>query len=230
MFDVLADGSYDGVVLTTTLRHSTLPRDLTERGIPHVLVNRVLDQPESPGCAIDNAAGAHLVANLLVDLGHREIASLQGPVAASTGRERADALRAALRARGVRLPRHRVRRVAFDHDASLAAALELLDGPDPPTAMACGNDMIAIGVLSAAATLGLSVPGQLTVIGFDDIRAAGWPLIGLTTVHCDLEALARTGVELLRSEMSNPATVAAVSRIPVRLVRRRTHAKPSPDA
>ena len=122
-----------------------------------------------------------------------------------------------------------MRRVAFDHDASLAAALELLGGPDPPTAVACGNDMIAIGVLSAAATLGLSVPGQLTVIGFDDIRAAGWPLIGLTTVHCDLEALARTGVELLRAEMSNPGTAAAVSRIPVRLVRRRTHAEPGPD-
>jgi len=224
--DVLADGSYDGVVLTTTLRHSSLPRDLTERGIPHVLVNRVLDQPESPSCAIDNAAGARMVANLLADLGHREIASLQGPVAASTGRERAEALRAALRARGIRIPRHRVRRVAFDHDASLAAALELLGGPDPPTAMACGNDMIAIGALSAAATLGLGVPDQLTVIGFDDIRAAGWPLIGLTTVHCNLEALARTGVELLRAAMANTGTAAAVSRIPVRLVRRRTHAEP----
>jgi LacI family transcriptional regulator len=73
------------------------------------------------------------------------------------------------------------------------------------------------------------VPGQLTVIGFDDIRAAGWPLIGLTTVHCDLEALARTGVELLVAEMSNPAPVAAVSRIPVRPARRRTPPSPGTD-
>ncbi len=55
--ELLADGSYDGVVLTTTLRDSTLPRDLTERGIPHVLVNRVLDHPESPSCTVDNAGG-----------------------------------------------------------------------------------------------------------------------------------------------------------------------------
>jgi LacI family transcriptional regulator, galactose operon repressor len=224
--DVLADGSYDGVVLTTTLRQSTLPRDLTERGIPHVLVNRVLDQPESPSCAVDNAGGMRLVAGLVTELGHREIASLQGPVGTSTGRERGETLRASLRARGIRLPRHRVRRVAFDHDASLAAALELLAEPSPPTAIVCGNDVIALGVLSAAAASGISVPGALTVTGFDDIQAAGWPLIGLTTVHCDLEALARTAIELLLAELAAPGTAPAVSRIPVRLVRRRTHAPP----
>jgi LacI family transcriptional regulator, galactose operon repressor len=200
--DLLADGSYDGVLLTTTVRQSTLPRDLTERGIPHVLVNRILDQPESPSCAVDNSGGVRLVADLVAGLGHREIASLQGPVNTSTGHERGEALRAALGAHGIRLPRHRVRRVAFDHDASLAAALELLDGPSPPTAIICGNDVIALGALSAAALLGLSVPGQLTVTGFDDIQLAGWPLIALTTVRCDLAALARTAVDLLLAEIA----------------------------
>ena len=224
--DMLADGSYDGVILTTTLRGSTLPRDLTERGVPHVLVNRVLDVLESPGCSIDNAGGACMVARLLVDLGHREIASLQGPISSSTGRERAEALRVALRGMGIRLPRHRVRRVAFNHDAGFRAALELLDDPQPPTAIVCGNDVIALGALSAARSRGIAVPHQLSVVGFDDISPAAWPLADLTTVHVDLDEMARWGVDLLLAEMHEPTHEPLLHRIPVHLVERSTHAAP----
>jgi LacI family transcriptional regulator len=228
--DVLADGSYDGAVLTTTERRSALPRDLTERGIPHVLVNRVLDHAESPSCAVDNAGGARAIATLLADLGHREIASLQGPTLTSTGRERAEGLRLGLRGRGIALPRDRVRRVGFDHGAGLAAALDLLDATPRPTAIVCGNDVLALGALSAARTLGIRVPDQLTVIGFDDISIAGWPLIALTTVRCDLEALARTAIELLVAEIGSPGREPVEVRHPVTLVLRGTHAPPDPAA
>jgi LacI family transcriptional regulator len=222
--DALADGSYDGVILTTTLRRSSLPRDLTERGVPHVLANRVLDVAESPSCAADNAGGAHAISALLADLGHRHVASIQGPMTTSTGRERAEALRQGLRARGIPLPRAMVRRVPFSHDEGLAAATELLRSSPPPTALVCGNDVIALGALSAAARAGLRVPEDLTVIGFDDIPMASWPLIDLTTVRCDLEALARTAVELLLEQMHTPSAAFAVRRIPVRLISRGSHA------
>jgi LacI family transcriptional regulator len=224
--DMLADGSYEGVILTTTERSSTLPRDLTQRGIPHVLANRVLDHAESPSCAVDNTSGARAIAVLLADLGHREIASIQGPTATSTGRERAEGLRTELRSLGIALPRHRVRRVSFSHDDGMAAAIDLLDRPGPPTAIVCGNDVIALGALSAAHQLGLAVPAQLTVIGFDDIPMAGWPLVGLTTVHCDLERLARTAVELLLAEIAEPGREPTVHRDPVALVLRTSHAPP----
>ncbi|GAA3543986.1 LacI family DNA-binding transcriptional regulator [Amycolatopsis ultiminotia] len=221
--EVLADGSYDGVILTTTLRTSALPRDLTERGIPHVLVNRVLDHPESPSCSVDNSAGARAVVELLAGLGHRHVGLVQGPVATSTGRERADALRKALRARGVRVRRDELVRTAFDHDAGRAAAGELLDRAERPTAIVGGNDVIALGVLSAARERGLRVPEDLTVAGFDDIPMAGWPLVGLTTVRCDLERLAHTAVELLQDAMTTPAPPPVERRIPVSLVLRGTH-------
>jgi LacI family transcriptional regulator len=222
----LADGSYDGAVLTTTERRSSLPRDLTERGIPHVLANRVLDVPESPGVSLDNADGVRQVVDLLVGLGHRDLASIQGPTATSTGHERAQALRAAVRAHGLALPRTRVRRAAFDHDAGMTAALSLLDGPQPPTALICGNDMIALGALSAARLRGLDVPRDVTVIGFDDIGPSAWPLADLTTVHADLDAVARTAVSLLISEIDGAGAggAMAVHRTPVRLVLRSTHA------
>ncbi len=226
--EVLADGSYDGVILTTTLRSSTLPRDLTERAIPHVLVNRVLDVPESPGCTVDNAGGVAQVADLLARLGHRRVAAVHGPTDTSTGRERALSLRTGLRRRGLPLPRAMVRRSAFDHDAAMTAAAGLLDGPDRPTAIVAANDVIALGILSAARAAGLRGPEDLTVIGFDDIPMAGWPLVGLTTVRCDLDTLARMSVDLLTRQFAGEPVAPVTLRIPVSLVERRTHG-PSPE-
>lgn len=123
--------------------------------------------------------------------------------------------------------RDRIRRVDFDHDAAEAAALDLLSGSPPPTAVICGNDVIALGALSAAASLGLRVPDDLTVTGFDDIRPAGWPLVGLTTVRCDLVELGRLAVDLLMDDLDGGRATRRHLRVPVSLVRRRTHGPPA---
>ena len=225
--EVLADGSYDGVILTTTLRDSTLPCDLTERAVPHVLTNRILDHPESPSCSVDNTAGARAVAALLADCGHRRVATIQGPLATSPGRERARALRISLRARGIHVRRDQALRTTFGHDAGEAAAGLLLDRPDRPTAIVGGNDMIALGILSAVRERGLRVPEDLTVVGFDDIPMAGWPLVNMTTVRCDLEELARMSVELLLQAMAGDTPQAFECRLPVSLVLRGTHGSPA---
>ncbi len=224
--EALADGSYDGVILTTTRRTSHLPRDLAERGVPHVLANRVLDRTDAPSCAVDNAAGARAVAGLLAELGHERVASVQGPVATSTGKERADALRRGLREHGIALPRVRTVRASFGHDAGLRAAHQLLDLDEPPTAIVCGNDVMALGVLSAARARGLVVPADLTVIGFDDIPMAGWPLVDLTTVRCDLAALAGAAVGMLVALLSEPEGPVRQQRLPARIVLRGTHGAP----
>jgi LacI family transcriptional regulator len=225
--DALADGSYDGVILTTTRRRSSLPRDLTERGMPHVLANRILDEAESPSCSVDNAAGARIIARLLADLGHRHVASIQGPTDTSTGIERANALRKWLKADGIALPRTMVRRGPFSHDAGFAAASDLLRSDARPTAIVCGNDFIALGALSAVRQAGLRVPDDVTIIGFDDIPMAGWPLVDLTTITCDLDALARTAVAQLLTEIQGPRRSTAVVRIPVTLALRGTHGPPA---
>ncbi|MEV0593505.1 LacI family DNA-binding transcriptional regulator [Nonomuraea cavernae] len=224
--EALADGSYDGVILTTTRRRSTLPRDLAERGIPHVLANRLLDRAESDSCGFDNQGGATAIGDLLVELGHERVGAVQGPAATSTGQERADGLDRALRRHGVHPWHELTRRVDFTHDAGRAAALDLLSRPDRPTAIVCGNDVVAFGVLSAARELGLTVPADLTVIGFDDIPMAAWPLIGLTTVHCDLDLLARMAVDLLLRHDRSPDERPAEHRVPTRLVLRSTHGPP----
>ena len=225
--DVLADGSYDGVVLTTTRRRSALPRDLTERGVPHVLANRFLDHPESPGCGMDNETGSKAVADLLAGLGHSRIGAVYGPVDTSTGRERALGLQVGMRRHGLHVRRELIRRTAFSHDAGRAAAAELLSLPEPPTALVCGNDVIALGALSAAREAGVRVPEDLTVIGFDDIPMAGWPLVALTTMHCDLAGMARIAVKLLLDRIACGAEgELKVHRLVPTLVKRGTHGPP----
>lgn len=220
----LADGSYDGVLMTTTARRSSLPRDLTELGVPHVLVNRLLDEPESPSCAVDNWAGAELVAKLLLGLGHHHIASIQGPVETSTGALRADGFRKALARGGVRLPRNVTLRSPFSHEGGRQAACELLSLPEPPTAIFSGNDVIALGVLSAARELGVAVPERLTVVGFDDIAMAGWPIVNLTTVRVDLVALAELAVQLLLAQLRGDSRTTGAALLTPSLVLRGTHA------
>lgn len=222
--DAMADGSYDGVILTTTRRNSTLPRDLTEAHVPHVLVNRVLDHAESHSCTVDNRGGARAVGELLTALGHVRIAAVHGPVDTSTGRERAEAFRTSMRDSGIPLPRRMVRRASFSHESGMVAAGSLLDLDDPPTAIFCANDVLAFGALSAARRRSINVPEQLTIVGFDDIPMSGWPLIGLTTVRCDLHRLAREAVDLLLDEIQNPGMAPRLVRIPVEIQLRSTHA------
>ncbi len=105
----------------------------------------------------------------------------------------------------------------------MAAAASLLDGPGPPTAIVAANDVIGLGVLSAARAAGVRVPEDLTVIGFDDIPMAGWPLVGLTTVRCDLDVMARMSVDLLTRQLAGEPMTPVTLRIPVSLVERRTH-------
>lgn len=221
--EALSDGSFDGVVLTTALRSSPVPRALTERGTPHVLANRTVDSPGSSSCSTDNQRGAAMVADLLADLGHTRIGAVFGPTSTSTGRERARGLRDGLRRHGLGLDRGLVRRVPFTHDAGRAAALDLFGARRPPTAIACGNDVIATGALSAAQAAGMRVPEDVTIVGFDDISLASWDIVGLTTVRCDLRELARISVDLLIQEMSTPGSPPTRRVLEPSLVLRRTH-------
>ncbi|MQA82440.1 MAG: LacI family DNA-binding transcriptional regulator [Streptosporangiales bacterium] len=226
----LVDGSLDGVVLTTAERTSALPVELHRRGLPYVLVNRVVDGVDADSCVVDNRAGAASVADLLAELGHRHVGAVLGPDATSTGHEREWGFRDRLGDLGVALPGRLVRRVAFDADEGRRALTSLLAERPRPTAVFCGNDVIAFGVRNAARAAGVRIPADLTVVGFDDIPMASWEVFDLTTVRTDLAAMARHAVDLLVERMASPRRP---DRRPARrevltpeLVRRGTHAPP----
>jgi LacI family transcriptional regulator len=219
--DRLVDGSIDGVVLTTTHLDSPLPRLLRERGFPCVLLNRVVDGDGVTCCSVDNPLGGELAARELLGAGHRRIAAVFGPAETSTGRDRERGVRAALRAAGVGLQAER--RGAYTYETGHAATLELLAGAERPTALFCGNDVIALGALNACHRLGLRVPGDVSVVGFDDIAMAGWDLIRLTTVRQDLRRMAQIAVELVLEGGGEPRRIV----LPPVMVRRDTVGPPA---
>ncbi|GAA3886097.1 LacI family DNA-binding transcriptional regulator [Leifsonia kafniensis] len=221
--DALSDGSYDGVLVTTAARDSRLAEDLRSRDVPHVFVNRTVDDPLSRNCGFSN--GAHLLADLLVEQGHRRIALLTGPSQFSTAFEREQGLREALREHGLRIPDRQVLRIDYTVSGGRNGALTLLTSSEPPTAIVCGNDVVAIGALNAVRAMGWRAPDDVSIVGFDDIPAAGWDIVSLTTVHCDLNALASVSVAALHEAMEGEKSPLR-HILEVSLVRRDSHGRP----
>ncbi|WP_113698790.1 LacI family DNA-binding transcriptional regulator [Nonomuraea lactucae] len=220
----LADGSLDGIVLTTSLVDSPLPAALMHRDIPFVFLNRESDAT-ADSAVVDNVYGAALVGDLLVELGHHRIGAVFGPRAASTGRDRETGFRRSLSKHGRSLADELAVSVPFSFSHGRAALGTLLARSEPPTALFCGNDVIALGVLDGAVELGVRIPEDLTVVGFDDITIASWAHIGLTTVHCDLDRLARTAGDLLLKRIADPDREHVRSIQRPHLVLRRSHAR-----
>ncbi len=111
----------------------------------------------------------------------------------------------------------------FDVETGNAGARHLLASDEPPTVLVCGNDVVAFGALNAARELGLDVPAAVSIVGFDDLPAARWPLLQLTTVAFDLDAMARRAASLLVSRIeSGPETPYRHEQFPSRLVERAT--------
>lgn len=221
--DRLLDGSVDGAILMTVTLDSALPADLTARGLPTVLFNRTIDGDVVDSCESENAAGAAAVAHQLLRDGHEAIGALLGPADTSTGRDREHGLRQTLAAAGRPLHDELTRRGPFTHAAGHAGLTALMAQPTPPTAIACANDVIAFGALNAARALGLSVPGDVTIFGFDDIAMAGWEVFELSTVRQDLGAMAQTTLTLLQERIARPDLPARRVRARTELVLRASH-------
>ncbi|MGH3381171.1 MAG: LacI family DNA-binding transcriptional regulator [Actinoallomurus sp.] len=224
----LLDQSIDGVVLTTATTDSALPAELARRGLPFVFLNREDGADRADAAVVDNSGGAALVAAELARLGHRRVAGIFGPANTSTGRDRELGFRLALAEAGIGLPEARVRRGPFEFATGHRALTDLLAAEPAPTAVFCGNDVIAFGALDAARRTGVRVPEDLTVIGFDDIPMAAWAAFDLTTVRHDLREMARTAARVLVGRITG-STAPSPERVvfPAAMVPRGTHAPAS---
>src|SRR5690606_9267914 len=91
-------------------------------------------------------------------------------------------------------------------------AAELLTGDEPPTLLFCGNDVVAYGALNAARRAGLSVPSDVSIIGFDDLPEASWPIVDLATIGYDITGMARSAADLIVRRIEQPdAEVSEIS-------------------
>jgi len=150
-----------------------------------------------PHVGVDERAAGQIATQHLLDLGHRRIGFVAGPGRFRPTREKAMGREVALDTAGIS-PNGLVAHAEFGVDGGRAAMAALLDKDDPPTAVICSSDLMAIGALREVTARGLRVPEDLSIVGFDGIEAAGWIDPPLTTVEQPILDIARTAVSTLR--------------------------------
>jgi LacI family transcriptional regulator len=150
-----------------------------------------------PTVDADSRRGASLATEHLLGLGHRRIALLAGRADLESAKLRELGYREALRAAGVPFDQALVRVGGYDADLSARAAHELLTGPRRPTAVFAANDVTAIATIKVARSLGLRVPEDLSVVGFDNIPESALCTPPLTTVDQPIRTMGERAVELL---------------------------------
>ena len=191
-----------------------------DAGVPIVLID--VDHGGLPSVVVDDVAGGRLAATHLLDLGHRRIAFLGDRPRLALGfrssRDRLAGVVAALADAGIDLPAERIAIGEFDRASAAAMTQALLAGPHQPTAIACASDTQAFGAIEAIRGLGLEVPGDVSVIGYDDVELAAY--LGLTTIRQPLVDSGRRGAERLLAAIAGAASESDREVLGLRLVAR----------
>lgn len=196
--DGLVRGGRRGAIVVTSRLTPADQRALGRSELPVVVVDPVdMPGPDVPSVGATNWAGGLAATEHLVALGHRRIAVIGGPEAYLCSRARIGGYRAALERAGIPLDPALIRHGNFHHDGGFDQASRLLGQQAPPTAVFAGSDEQAFGVIEAARVAGLSVPGDLSVVGFDDLPMARWSSPPLTTVRQPLSEMGRTAGRML---------------------------------
>ena len=171
----------DGVIITSATLSVESARECSRLDVPVALFNRHIDDGSVASICCDNVEAGRQVANWLLECGHRRPAFLSGDPRASTNQDRESGYVGRLRERGIRDV------LRFSGDNSFETGFEgvkaLMNQADPPDAIFCASDAIAIGAMDGLRHgLGLRVPEDVAVVGFDDVPAAAWPSYRLSTV------------------------------------------------
>lgn len=187
-----------GIILVLSTLTPEQKRQLETRSIPYVVLDTNGETiAGAPTVGSNNWQGGLLATRHLLSLGHRRIAMVSGPEDVLCSRARVDGYRAAHSEAGVPLMEDPIRWGNFTVVGGYEHGRELLSRPDRPTAIFAGSDMQALGVLRAAREQGIDVPGQLSVVGYDDLPLAAWVDPPLTTVNQPLLEMADAAASML---------------------------------
>jgi LacI family transcriptional regulator, xylobiose transport system transcriptional regulator len=217
-----------GVVLVFSDLASDAKAKLRSRAIPFVVVDPAGDPADDvPSVGSANWSGGLAATRHLIELGHTRIAAITGRDDMMCSFARVDGYRSAMNSAGIGIDERYVRFGNFQVDGGRRIALELLALPDRPTAIFAGSDLQALGVIEAARTLGLRVPDDLSIVGYDDLQLAQWSSPALTTVHQPLTAMAEEAARLVIRLSESPLESTPRMDLATRLVVRESTAAPA---
>jgi LacI family transcriptional regulator len=219
LLERLMHGTTDCALLVLPEESSNELRTLMNHGFCFVVVDpRKRIDERVPTVSAAHSAGADQATTHLLDLGHRRIAAITGPVGWMATEERLRGYHAALAAAGVLRDADLVIDSNFEVEGGREAASRLLALADPPTAIFAFNDQMAIGAMQAGLERGLRIPDDLSVVGFDDTAEAELVTPRLTTVHQPLAEIGRMGVSLLTRLLENQRLEALHVELETKLV------------
>lgn len=201
---LLSEKQVDGLIVVSSGVDDELIDTLRAAPMPQVVVDREINDLQADLVEVNHEAGGYLATRHLLGLGHQRIACIAGPQALPPARQRVAGYQRALREAGSTVDDRLMRRADFTSAGGHAAMRSLLEGGQWPSAVFASNDLMAIGAICAAASAGLSIPQDISVIGFDDIALAAFSNPPLTTIVQPKHQTGELAARLLMSRIATP--------------------------
>lgn len=200
VLDELMDYQVDGIITASVAVTNDLTSRCQNAGIPVVMFNRGQNDPRLSEVTSDNRAGGRRVAEFLIAGGHRRIAHIMGWQGSSTGRDRADGFREGMAGAGLR-PFAMIDG-EYTRERAIQVARDLCTGSERPDAIFVGNDHMAFAVIDELVhRMGLRVPADVSIVGYDDVPMAAWPSYNLTTIRQPVDEMVNATVETLLGQI-----------------------------
>lgn len=203
--EVLENKQVDGLIFVASGEDQEAISQILSNGLPLVVVDRDMGSLELDTVITDNYNGGILAAQHLLSLGHRSIGCITGPSNITPSADRVTGFRAALQQSGISSDEKRFLRGDFHPASGYQSTLHLLQQTPPPTAIFACNDMMAIGAIRAATQLGLRVPQDVSIVGFDEIELTSYTTPPLTSVSQPKGEIGQLAVSLLLDRIQDPS-------------------------
>jgi LacI family transcriptional regulator len=195
----------DGILITSPVENSAFEHLVEARPSVPIVQMRNDRITRVPSVVVDQYAGSQMATQHLIDLGHRQIAEISGPLHWHEAFMRHDSFLATMNANDIS-PAAVVEAASWMPPSGYEAAQQLLNQGEPFSALVVGNDYLALGALLALGERGLRVPDDISIVGFDDTPEAAFFLPPLTTIRQDYETLGRQSIQFLIELVNNPET------------------------
>jgi len=186
-----------GMIFSDIIGNRAQLEDSLEKGIPTVVINYYVEDMDVSCIAVDNCGGAENAVNYLIELGHRKIAHITGDVTTQAAAKRLEGYRRALEKNSIKLREDYIFHTDYSRGQARSAAENLIKAADPATAVFVASDSMALEVMAVARELGKNIPGDLSIVGFDDNPSGLYGPVALTTVRQPLIRMAEESVKEL---------------------------------
>lgn len=198
----------DALLLVGSIHDPSLPKLLEEKKIAYVNCWSYKPGSSQPYIGFDNKKAARKLTNYLLDLGHRDIAIIAGHTRNNDrAMDRLLGILEAMEERNLKLPQNNILERSYTVKQGREAMRILLQGSSPPTAVMCGNDILALGALAECQSVSIRVPEDISITGFDDLDISAQIIPPLTTIHVPLAEMGELAANFLVSQINNESTL-----------------------